>query len=252
MSDHKRTLRQSLWAVFRRELLSTLTTPIAYVVVAVFLFAAGLFTFEVGRFFEQGRADLSSLFVFLPWIFMVFLPALAMRLWSEEIRSGGLELLMTLPVPTWILALGKFLACWVIACAALVLTMPLWVTVNVLGQPDNAAIAVGYLMAMLMAGAYLAIGAAVSALTNAQVVAFVLAVLGCFVVTALGAPAVLEFVRSLFGAGVAEAVARFSVLHHYDAAQRGVIEVRSLVYFAGLIGLLLTVTVLTIDSRRGG
>ncbi|MEQ1707028.1 MAG: ABC transporter permease subunit [Terricaulis sp.] len=248
----KRPGLASMLAIYRRELLSYLTTPTAYVFVAVFLFAIGLFTFQVGGFFEQRRAELTPFFAFHPWIFMVFLPAVAMRLWAEEARSGALELLLTLPAPTWALVLGKYLAAWTVAAVALVLTIPLWVSVNVLGSPDNAAIFTAYLASLLMAGAYLAIGSAMSALTPAQVVAFVLAVLISFLLTALGLPLVLDFFSGIVGGGVAEAVARFSILHHFDAAQRGVVEFRSLFYFGSLIALCLSFTALAVDARRGG
>jgi ABC-2 type transport system permease protein len=239
-------------AVYRRELLSYVTTPTAYVFVAVFLFAIGLFTFQVGGFFDARRADLMAFFAFHPWIFMVFLPAVAMRLWAEESRSGALELLLTLPAPTWALVLGKYLAAWTIAAAALALTFPLWITVNVLGSPDNAAIFTAYLASLLMAGAYLAIGTIMSALTPAQVIAFVLSVLTAFLLTALGLPLVLDFFSGVVGGGVAEAVARFSILHHFDAAQRGVVEFRSIFYFFSLISLCLAFTTLAVDARRGG
>jgi len=239
-------------AVYRRELLSYLTTPTAYVFVAVFLFAIGLFTFQVGGLFEARRAELMAFFAFHPWIFMVFLPAVAMRLWAEESRSGALELLMTLPAPTWALVLGKFLAAWTVAGAALVLTFPLWVTINILGAADNAAIFTAYIASFLMAGAYLAIGSAMSALTPAQVVAFVLAVIVAFLLTALGLPMVMDFFSGFVGGGVAEAMGRFSLLHHFDAAQRGVLEFRSIFYFVSLIGLFLGFTALAVDARRGG
>ncbi len=248
----KRPGLASLLAIYRRELLSYLTTPTAYVFVAVFLFAIGLFTFQVGGFFEARRADLAAFFAFHPWIFMVFLPAIAMRLWSEDVRSGAIEVLMTLPAPTWSLVVGKFLAAWTVAAAALVLTLPLWITVNVLGEPDNAGIFTAYLASLLMAGAYIAIGSVMSALTGAQVVAFVLAVLAAFVLTALGLPLVLDFFSGLIGGALSEAVARFSILHHFDAAQRGVIEIRSILYFGSLIALCLAFTGLAIDARRGG
>ncbi len=242
----------SMGAIYRRELLSYLTTPTAYVFIAVFLFAIGLFTFQVGGLFEARRAELSSFFAFHPWIFMVFLPAVAMRLWAEESRSGAMELLLTLPAPTWSLVLGKYLAAWTIAAVALVLTVPLWITVNILGSPDNAAIFTAYIASLLMAGAYLAIGSAMSALTPAQVIAFVLAVLVSFLLTALGLPLVLDFFSGVIGGDVATAVARFSILHHFDAAQRGVVEFRSIFYFLSLIALCLGFTALAVDARRGG
>lgn len=248
----KRPGLASTLAVYRRELLSYVTTPTAYVFVAVFLFAIGLFTFQIGGFFETRRADLSAFFAFHPWIFMVFLPAVAMRLWAEESRSGAIELLMTLPAPTWSLVVGKFLAAWTIAAAALLLTVPLWATVNALGSPDNAAIFTAYLASLLMAGAYIAIGSAMSALTQAQIVAFVLAVLLSFLLTALGLPLVLDFFSNIVPGAAAEAIARFSILHHFDAAQRGVVEFRSVFYFASLIALCLSFTALAVDARRGG
>lgn len=248
----KRPGTASMAAIYRREVLSYLTTPTAYVFVAVFLFAIGLFTFQIGGFFEARRADLSAFFAFHPWIFMVFLPAIAMRLWAEETRSGAIELLLTLPAPTWALVLGKFLAAWTIAAVALLLTAPLWVTVNVLGSPDNAAIITAYLASLLMAGAYIAIGSAMSALTQAQIVAFVLAVMISFLLTVLGLPLVQDFFSGFVGGGLAEAIARFSLLHHFDAAQRGVVEFRSVFYFVSLIALFLGFTALAVDARRGG
>ncbi len=243
---------KSMTAIYRREVLSYVTTPTAYVFVAVFLFSIGLFTFQVGSLFETRRADLLPFFAFHPWIFMVFLPAIAMRLWAEEARSGAIELLMTLPAPTWALVLGKFLASWTIAGVSLALTLPLWITINILGAPDNAAIFTAYLASLLMAGAYIAIGSAMSALTQAQIVAFVLSVLIAFLLTALGLPIVADFISGLFGSVGADLLRRFSILHHFDAAQRGVLEVRSLVYFLSLIGLCLGFTMLAVDSRRSG
>jgi ABC-2 type transport system permease protein len=243
---------KSLRAVYRREVLSYLTTPTAYVFVAVFLFAIGLFTFQVGGLFESGRADLTPFFAFHPWIFMVFLPAVAMRLWAEETRSGAIELLLTLPAPTWSLVLGKYLAAWTVAGVSLALTFPLWITINILGHPDNAAILTAYLASFLMAGAYIAIGSVMSALTGAQVVAFVLSVLAAFLLTALGLPLVGDFFADFVGGGVAEAITRFSIIHHFDAAQRGVVEFRSIFYFSSLIALCLVWTALAVDSRRGG
>jgi ABC-2 type transport system permease protein len=242
---------RSLLAVYRRELLSYATTPTAYVFVAVFLFAIGLFTFQIGGFFEQRRADLQGFFAFHPWLFMVFLPAVSMRLWAEETRSGAIELLMTLPAPTWALVAGKFCAAWTVAAIALVLTFPLWITVNLLGAPDNSAILTGYLASLLMAGAYLAIGSATSALTDSQVVAFVLAVLIAFLFTALGLPIVSDFVAPILGGGFAEAVSRFSILSHFEAGQRGVVELRSIWYFVSLNALFLGFTWLAVDARRG-
>ena len=248
----KRPGLASMLAIYRRELLSYLTTPTAYVFVAVFLFSIGLFTFQIGGFFASRQADLTPFFAYHPWIFMIFLPAVAMRLWAEESRSGAIELLMTLPAPTWSLVVGKFLAAWSIAGAALLLTLPLWATVNALGSPDNAAIFTAYIASFLMAGAYIAIGSVMSALTNTQIVAFVLAVVVSFLLTALGTPLVLDFFRGIVNGAVAEGIARFSILYHFDTAQRGVVEFRSVFYFVSLIALCLGFTALAVDARRGG
>jgi ABC-2 type transport system permease protein len=242
---------RALEAVYRRELASYLTTPTAYVFVAVFLFASGAFTFEIGDFFALGRADLSPFFAAQPWLLMVFLPALSMRLWAEERRAGTDELLLTLPASAWTLTLGKFLAAWTLSSAAILLTTPLWITVNLLGAPDNGAIASAYVATLLMAGGYVAIGAALSALTGAQVVAFVLAVLVSFVFTAIGAPSALSFARSI-GPELGDLLAAVSILSHYESAQRGVLDIRALIFFATLIGLFLNATVLAVETKRGG
>lgn len=242
---------RALSAVYRRELASYLATPTAYVFIAVFLFASGAFTFEIGDFFGQGRADLGPFFAAQPWLMMVFLPALSMRAWAEERRAGTDELLLTLPASTWALTLGKFLAAWTLAALAIVLTAPLWITVNVLGQPDNGAIAAAYVATMLMAGGYVAIGTALSAVTGAQVVAFVLAVLVGFLFTALGAPTTLSFARTL-GPNLADVLGAISILAHYETAQRGVLDLRALIFFASLIVLFLYATAVAVEAKRGG
>ncbi len=239
-------------AVYRRELGSYFATPLATVFIAVFLFAASALAIQAGGLFEQGRADLSAFFAFLPWIFVVFLPALSMRLWSEEIRSGAIETTLTTPISISGAVVGKFAAAWTIAGLALALTAPLWATMNFLGRPDNLAIAAGYLSAFLAMGAYLAIGSAMSALTGAQVIAFVLGVLLAFLFTVAGTPIVLGLVRDMAGVGVAEATATFSVLDHFDSGRRGLIEARSLVFYGAFIALWLAVTGLFVSARKGG
>jgi len=239
-------------AAFRRELTAYFTTPMAYVFLAVFLLALGVFTWEASRFFDTGTADLAPFFVWHPWLYMIFLPALAMRLWADERTAGTDELLMSLPVELPGLVLGKLCAAWVLAGVALVLTLPMWISVNVLGPADNAAIALTYFMSFLMAGAYLSIGAAISALTNSQVTAFVISVVVAFVFTAAGWPLVLSGVADTFGAGVAEGVARFSFLSHFEAAQRGVLEWRSVLFYLSVVALFASLNVLWASRRRLG
>lgn len=260
MSDHphmgaasrRRAAIAAISSIFQRELRAYFFTPLAYVFIAVFLLALGAFTFEIGRFFDTNRADLSPFFFFHPWLYLVFLPAVSMRLWAEEIRSGTLELLLTLPVPLWALTVGKFLAAWTVAGVALLLTFPMWVTVNYLGAPDNAAIALAYLMSFLMAGGYVALSSALSALAGNQVVAFVLAVTVGFIFTAMGLPLVASGLSDLFGPTAAESARLFSFLTHFEAAQRGVLEVRAVVFYLGFIMLWLALNTLWITRRRAG
>ncbi len=235
-------------AIYLRELAAYFLTPLAYVFMTIFLIALGAFTFEIGRFFETNRADLSPFFLFHPWLYLVFLPAIAMRLWADEARGGTLELLLTLPAPTWSLVLGKFLAAWTVAGAALVLTLPMWISVNWLGAPDNSAIALGYLLSFLMAGSYVAIACAMSAAAGNQVVAFVLSVAVGFLFTAAGLP----IVGNALGPVGADMLASFSLLTHFEAAQRGVLELRSLVFYLGFIGLWLTFNAVWVSGRKGG
>ncbi|MFC7292210.1 ABC transporter permease subunit [Hirschia litorea] len=239
-------------SIYNRELRAYFFTPLAYVFIAVFLLSLGAFTFEIGRFFDTNRADLSPFFFFHPWLYLVFLPAVTMRLWAEEIRSGTLELLLTLPAPVWALVVGKFLAAWTVAGVALLMTFPMWISVNYLGSPDNTAIMLAYIMSFMMAGGYVALSGALSALAGNQVVAFVLAVTIGFVFTVMGLPLVASGLAGFLGAGVAEAARSFSFLTHFEAAQRGVLELRALLFYAGFIVLWLTLNTLWISSRRAG
>jgi ABC-2 type transport system permease protein len=239
-------------AVYRRELSAYFSTPTAYVYLAVFLLALGLFTWEAGRFFDTGVADLQPFFVWHPWLYMIFLPALSLRLWTEERASGTDELLLSLPVGLPGVVLGKLLAAWTVAGAGLMLTFPMWVSVNFLGAPDNAAIGLAYFVSLMMAGAYLSIGAAVSALTSSQVTGFVLSVMIAFVFTAAGWPLVLSTVQSLFGAGFAELIARFSFIIQFEGAQRGVLELRTVAYFTGFTATFVYLNCLWASRQRLG
>jgi len=264
-----------LGAIYARELRTYIRTPMAYVFLSIFLLSLGVLTWEAGRFFETNRADLAPFFVWHPWLYAVFLPALAMRLWADEQASGTDELLMSLPVGIGGLVMGKLLAAWTVTGFALLLTLPMWITVNFLGSPvdvqlswldppswfrwigsnifsgaDNVSIFVTYLMSFLMAGAYLSIGMALSALARSQVTAFVMSVFVAFVLTAAGWPLVLSGVADTFGIDAADSVARLSFLGHFEAAQRGVLEGRSVLYFIGFIGLWSTLCGLWVARLR--
>ena len=240
---------RSTLTVARRELAGYFATPVAYVFIVIFLVMAGALTFTMGNFFDRGQADLQPFFTFVPWLFLFLVPALTMRLWAEERRLGTIELLLTLPLAQWQAVLGKFLAAWVFCAIALALTFPIWITVNVLGDPDNGIILAGYLGCLLVAGAYLALGAAVSALTKNQVVAFVLAVALCFVFAAAGSPVVTEFLTQRLPV-LADIARGLSISDRFTGFTRGVVGARDLVYFASFIGFFLFVNAVVLDHRK--
>ena len=235
--------------VARRELAGYFATPVAYVFIVIFLVLAGALTFTLGNFFGRGQADLQPFFSFVPWLFLFLVPALTMRLWAEERRLGTIELLLTLPLPQWQAVVGKFLAAWAFCGIALALTFPLWITVNILGEPDNGVILAGYVGCLMVAGAYLALGAAVSALTKNQVVAFVLAVALCFVFAAAGSPVVTEFLTQRLPV-LAEVARALSISDRFTGFTRGVVAARDLVFFASFIGFFLFVNAVVLDHRK--
>jgi ABC-2 type transport system permease protein len=242
----------ALGAIFRREFAAYFATPIAFVFLIIFLFSMGVFTFYVGHFYDNDVADLSVFFDFQPWLYLFLIPALAMRLWAEERRSGSIELLLTLPLPVWATVLGKFLAAWVFAGLALALTFPIWITVNYLGHPDNGVILASYLGSFLMAGAYLSIGAAISAATSNQVIAFVITLVVCFLFTAAGASAVMDAFQGWAPVALVDVVSSFSFLSHFAAITAGVIDLRDGIFFFSVIGLFLYANVLIIDLTKSG
>lgn len=241
-----------VWPIFKREFAAYFATPLAYVFIVIFLFAMGAFTFYIGHFYDNGIADLSVFFGYHPWLYLFLVPAISMRLWAEERRTGTMELLLTLPVPLWAAVAGKYLAAWVFTGIALLLTFPIWLTVNYLGSPDNGVILAGYAGSFLMAGGFLAIGSAISATTSNQVIAFVVSVLVCFLFTISGAPLVLDFFRAWAPLTLVTAVSSFSFLTHFLAISSGVIDLRDVIYFFSLIALFLIANTVLIDLRKAG
>lgn len=237
-------------AVMRRELRSLFVTPVAYVFLVIFLVLAGLLTFYAGDFYERGQADLQPFFEWHPWLYLILVPAVSMRMWAEESKGGTLELLLSLPLSLAEAMLGKFLAAWLFVGFALLLTFPIWITVNYLGTPDNGVILAGYLGSWLMAGAFLAIGACLSAVTQSQVVAFILTAVVCVLLLLAGQPAVLDFVQDALPRKLVNAMAHFSMLRHFEAIARGVLDVRDLLYFLFSIGAWLLAGVLVLDLKR--
>jgi len=242
---------RNVCVIARRELTGYFITPLALVFIVIFLALTGAFAFYVGGSFERGQADLDAFFGYHPWLYLLLVPAVAMRLWAEERKTGSIELLMTLPVSTTEAVLGKFLAAWAFCAIALVLTFPMWITVNVLGSPDNGVILASYLGSLLMAGAFLAIGSCVSALTSNQVIAFVVAATVCFLFTMSGLDLVLNFFRAWAPQVLVDTIASLSFLTHFNAVTNGVIDVRDMVVFGSLIAFWLIANVIVVDLKKG-
>jgi len=238
-------------AVFKREFAAYFSTPVAYVFIVIFLFLMGVFTFYLGAFYERNQADLEPFFRFHPWLYLFLIPAIAMRLWSEERKSGTIELLMTLPISTYQSVIGKYLAAWCFTAVAIVLTFPIWITVNYLGKPDNTVILASYIGSILMAGGFLAIGSCISGLTKNQVIAFVISVVICFLFLLSGFPLVLDFFRSWTPQTVVNAIASFSFLTHFESIKKGVIDIRDLIYFVTAMGFMLFATQAVLKNKIG-
>jgi ABC-2 type transport system permease protein len=236
--------------LFKRELRSYFATPIAYVFIVVFLLLNGLFTFYFGNFFQRGQADLVPFFSFHPWIYALFIPAITMRLWAEERKTGSIELLFTLPITTWQAISAKFYAAFAFTAIALALTFPLWLAVNYLGKPDNGVIFCSYLGSLLMAGGFLSIGACVSSLTKNQVVAFVVTLLLCLTLNLLGFAALIDLLRSWMPSMIVETIRSFSFLSNFDTISRGLLDFRSIIYFATLILFSLFANAVVIENKR--
>ncbi len=238
-----------IWVITKRELSAYFATPVAFVFIAIFVALTGTFSFYIGNFFERNQASLESFFAYHPWLYLLLVPAVAMRLWSEERKSGTIEQLLTLPVTTTQAVLGKFLAAWLFCGIALSLTTLMWLTVNVLGEPDNGAIAIGYLGSFLMAGAFLAIGICMSALTRNQIIAFIAAAVVCFLFTMSGLD-IIQNAISWAPTAVVETIASFSFLQRFESLTRGVVELRDVVFFLSLTAFWLFATVIAVDSRK--
>jgi len=241
---------RSILAIAKRELRAYFGTPIAYVFLAIFVALTGVFAFFIGGFFDRGEADLRPFFEYHPWLYLLLVPAIAMRLWSEERRSGTIELLMTLPVSISEVVIAKFLAGWAFLGIALVLTFPMWISVNILGDPDNGIIVTSYLGSFLMAGAFLAIGSAVSALTRNQVIAFVVSASVCFLFVMSGTDIVLNVFRGWLPEFLLSAISSMSFLTHFEGVSRGVIDLRDIVFYVSLICFWLFVNAVVINLKK--
>ncbi|HXJ10011.1 MAG TPA: ABC transporter permease [Burkholderiales bacterium] len=243
---------KAVWTIAKRELVAYFTSPVAYIFLVIFLLLTGFFTFTAGSFFERGEASLAAFFGWHPWLFLVLVPAVGMRVWAEERRSGTIELLLTMPIAPWQAILAKFLASWAFLAVALLLTFPAVITVNLLGSPDNGIIAAGYLGSFLLAGAYLAVTCMTSAMTRNQVVALILSVVICLFLILAGFNPVTDLLTRWASPALVDTVAAFSVVTHFDGFQRGVIDARDLLFFLSVIGFALFATGVVIRGHRAG
>ena len=245
-----KTYLEKTYIIFDRELKGYFRTPLASIFLLVFLALSSGMTFFLGRFFERDQADLTAFFAWHPWLFLILMPAIGMRLWAEERRSGTIELLITLPVTNMQLVIGKFLASWIFTLIALILTMPIWVTVNYLGDPDNNVILISYIGSWLMAGAFLALTSCLSALTKNQVIAFIISSISGFVLIMAGFNLVLSSVRSLTPTWVTETVGSMSFLSHFSRIQMGVFDLRTLIFFVSMIILCIWINVQLVQIKK--
>ena len=238
------------YIILDRELKGYFRTPLASIFLLVFLALSSGMTFFLGRFFERDQADLTAFFSWHPWLFLVLMPAIGMRLWAEERRSGTIELLITLPVTNTQLVVGKFLASWIFTLIALILTMPIWITVNYLGDPDNHVILISYFGSWLMAGAFLALTSCLSALTKNQVIAFIISSISGFVLIMAGFNLVLSAVRSWSPNWITETISSMSFLSHFSRIQMGVFDLNTLVFFISMIILCLWINVQLVQVKK--
>lgn len=242
---------QGMFPILKRELAGYFITPVAYVFIVIFLVLSGVFTFELSNWYDNGQADLAAFFSSHPWLYLFLIPALSMRLWAEERKSGTIELLFTLPVSLPAAVLGKFLAAWIFSILALALTFPMWITVSYLGNPDHGVILAGYIGSALMAGGFLAIGSAVSAITKSQVIAFILTVVVCFAFLLAGFSPVLDFISGWAPETLVQAVANFSFLTHFEEISKGRITFSDTVFFGSLIAVFVTATGIILEAKKG-
>jgi gliding motility-associated transport system permease protein len=238
--------------IAKRELSGYFASPVAYVFIVIFLLLTGFFSFMVGGFFQRGEASLTSFFIWMPWLYLFLVPAVGMRLWSEERRSGTMELLLTMPITSWQAILGKFLASWLFLALALFLTFPLVITVDYLGHPDLGMIFCGYVGSLLLAGGYLAVACMTSAMTRNQVISFILSVVFCLFLILAGWPPVTDLLVQWAPNWLVETVAAFSVMPHFDWFQRGVLDSRDVLFFLSVIAFSLFTTSVIIRGHRAG
>lgn len=238
--------------IAKREVRGYFSSPVAFVFIVIFLLLSGFFTFMIGGLFERGEASLQAFFAWHPWLYLFLVPAVGMRMWSEERRLGTIELLLTMPITPWQAIVGKFLASWIVVALALALTFPIAITVNYLGHPDNGVIIAGYIGSLLMAGAYLALTAMTSAMTRNQVVSFIVSVVLALFLILAGYPPVTNMLVSWASPWLVDGIAAFSVMTHFESIQKGVLDSRDVLFFLSVIIFSLFTTGVIIRAHRAG
>jgi ABC-2 type transport system permease protein len=241
-----------IWTIAEREVTGYFASPVAYVFIVIFLLLTGFFAFMVTGFFERGQANLTAFFAWHPWLYLFLVPAVGMRMWSEERRLGTIELLLTMPITPWQAIVGKFLASWLVLALALALTFPIVITVNYLGHPDNGVIVASYAGSLLLSGAYLSVSAMTSAMTRNQVVSFIVSVVLCLFLILAGWPPITNLLTQWASQGFVEIIAAFSVMTHFDSIQKGVIDSRDVLFFLSVIVFCLFTTSVIIRAHRAG
>jgi len=241
---------RNVWTIAKRELVGYFNSPVAYVFIVIFLLLNGFFTFMLGQYFLRGEANLNAFLMWHPWLYLFLVPAAGMRLWAEERRVGTLELLLTMPIAPWQAIIGKYIACWIFIALALFLTFPVVLTTMYLGSPDVGSMFTGYVGSVLLAGAYLAVTVMTSAMTRNQVISFILSVVICFFLILAGWEPVTDLLVRWAPEWLVNTVSSFSVMPHFADFQRGVVDLRDLVFFGSVIAFCLFATGVVLRGLR--
>jgi ABC-2 type transport system permease protein len=245
---------RNTWVISKREFLSYFNSPIAYLFIIIYLGTSAFFTFQFGSFFAANQASMQSFFFWQPWLFLVFIPAIGMRLWAEERRSGSIELVFTMPLTSSQVIIGKFLAAWLFIALTLVLTFPIPWTIIWLGDPDNGTLIGGYLGCLLIAGIFLAISSFTSSLSRNQIISFILGMIICLGLNFAGFPAFTDFFRGMFSdlnaSALFDTLIYISTLPHYETLQKGIISASDITYALSMIVFGLFLTGATLQIHR--
>ena len=241
---------KAMFPIIKRELMGYFRSPVAYVFIIIFLISTTGTTWFIGNFYDSNEAGLQHFFFFHPWLYLILIPAVGMRLWAEERRAGTVELLLTMPVSLITVVLAKFLAAWIFIGIALLLTFPMIFTVFYLGDPDSGLIVTGYLGSFLMAGAYLAISCFTSALTKNQVISFILSFIICMVLVLLGWGVLTSALVDIFPVWLADLITAFSFTVNFEGLRTGVIDLRNVIYFLSIIGFMLFANVIVLENHK--